>query len=108
MVTRPHKGLDRRLHAGRTTAQGRLRHHLIGFNPLPHPHGDEGADHPRRRRRPTIVGFEVEQMIMPRLSGPMCRVMGIGDFDVMLYRHREDRGGSLLDTFWRRRCPCRT
>ena len=35
---------------------------------------------------PTIVGFEVEQMIMPRLSGiHVPRVMGQGDFAVMPY-----------------------
>ncbi len=35
---------------------------------------------------PTIVGFEVEQMIMPRLTGPhVPRVMGTGDFAVMPY-----------------------
>ncbi|MDB5664773.1 bifunctional serine/threonine-protein kinase/universal stress protein [Cypionkella sp.] len=35
---------------------------------------------------PTIVGFEVEQMIMPRLSGVhVPRVIGQGDFAVMPY-----------------------
>ncbi len=35
---------------------------------------------------PTIVGFEVEQMIMPRLAGAhVPRVIGIGDFTVMPY-----------------------
>lgn len=35
---------------------------------------------------PTIVGFEVEQMIMPRLTGVhVPRVMGQGDFAVMPY-----------------------
>ncbi len=35
---------------------------------------------------PTIVGFEVEQMIMPRLTGPhVPRVMGQGDFSQMAY-----------------------
>ncbi len=50
---------------------------------------------------PTIVGFEVEQMIMPRLSGPhVPRVIGTGDFDVMPYivTERID-GGSLLAIF---------
>ena len=33
---------------------------------------------------PTIVGFEVEQMIMPRLTGPhVPKVIATGDFDVM-------------------------
>ncbi|MBE2277760.1 MAG: universal stress protein [Rhodobacteraceae bacterium] len=50
---------------------------------------------------PTIVGFEVEQMIMPRLTGPhVPRVMGTGDFDVMPYIVTEKiRGGSMLTTF---------
>ena len=50
---------------------------------------------------PTIVGFEVEQMIMPRLSGPhVPRVMGIGDFSVMPYIVTEKiAGGSLLAVF---------
>ena len=46
---------------------------------------------------PTIVGFEVEQMIMPRLSGPhVPKVIAIGGFDVMPYivTERID-GGSL-------------
>ncbi len=35
---------------------------------------------------PTIVGFEVEQMIMPRLSGPhVPLVLGQGDFAVLPY-----------------------
>lgn len=35
---------------------------------------------------PTIVGFEIEQMIMPRLTGPhVPRVMGEGDFSRMAY-----------------------
>ena len=34
----------------------------------------------------TIVGFEVEQMIMPRLSGPhVPRFVGLGDFDRLPY-----------------------
>ena len=33
---------------------------------------------------PTIVGFEVEQMILPRLVGPhVPRVIGVGDFAVV-------------------------
>lgn len=50
---------------------------------------------------PTIVGFEVEQMIMPRLTGPhVPKVMGLGDFAVMPYivTERID-GGSLLALF---------
>jgi non-specific serine/threonine protein kinase/protein-serine/threonine kinase len=46
----------------------------------------------------TIVGFEVEQMIMPRLSGPhVPKVVAVGDFAVMPYivTERID-GGSML------------
>jgi eukaryotic-like serine/threonine-protein kinase len=54
---------------------------------------------------PTIVGFEVEQMIMPRLSGPhVPRVMGVGDFSAMPYIVTEKiEGGSFLAVF--RRAP---
>jgi nucleotide-binding universal stress UspA family protein len=47
---------------------------------------------------PTIVGFEVEQMIMPRLTGPhVPRVYGVGGFDDMAYIVMEALpGGSLL------------
>ncbi len=50
---------------------------------------------------PTIVGFEVEQLIMPRLSGPhVPKVLGIGDFAVMPYIVVEwIGGGSLLPVF---------
>jgi non-specific serine/threonine protein kinase/protein-serine/threonine kinase len=50
---------------------------------------------------PTIVGFEVEQMILPRLTGPhVPRVMGVGDFDVMPYVVTERIAGqSLLHAF---------
>ena len=50
---------------------------------------------------PTIVGFEVEQMIMPRLTGPhVPRVMGVGDFADLPYIVTERiPGGSLLDLF---------
>ena len=50
---------------------------------------------------PTIVGFEVEQMIMPRLSGPhVPQVIAIGGFDVMPYIVTEMiQGGSFLKTF---------
>ena len=56
---------------------------------------------------PTIVGFEVEQMIMPRLSGPhVPRVMGVGDFSVMPYIVTEKiEGGSLLSVFMRAPLP---
>lgn len=50
---------------------------------------------------PTIVGFEVEQMILPRLTGPhVPRVMGVGDFSVMAYVVTERiPGASLLQEF---------
>ncbi len=50
---------------------------------------------------PTIVGFEVEQMIMPRLTGPhVPRVFGTGDFSVMPYIVTERiHGGSLAARF---------
>src|SRR3989338_6816368 len=50
---------------------------------------------------PTIVGFEVEQMIMPRLTGPhVPRVMGEGDFSQMAYIVTERiPGPSLLSLF---------
>jgi nucleotide-binding universal stress UspA family protein len=50
---------------------------------------------------PTIVGFEVEQMIMPRLSGPhVPKVIGVGDFAVMPYIVTEKiEGGSFLNVF---------
>ena len=50
---------------------------------------------------PTIVGFEVEQMIMPRLTGPhVPRVMAEGDFAVMPYIVTERIAGeSLLSLF---------
>ena len=50
---------------------------------------------------PTIVGFEVEQMIAPRLSGPhVPRVIGTGGFDVMPYIVCEKiDGGSFLAIF---------
>ena len=50
---------------------------------------------------PTIVGFEVEQMIIARLSGPhVPHVMGMGDFSVMPYIVTEKiEGGSLLSVF---------
>lgn len=50
---------------------------------------------------PTIVGFEVEQMIMPRLSGPhVPQVIGQGGFEVMPYIVVEKiDGGSFLEVF---------
>ena len=50
---------------------------------------------------PTIVGFEVEQMILPRLTGlHVPRVIAVGDFAVMPYLVTERiAGGSLLALF---------
>ncbi len=50
---------------------------------------------------PTIVGFEVEQMIMPRLTGPhVPRVMGVGDFSALPYIVTERIPGmSLLQLY---------
>ena len=50
---------------------------------------------------PTIVGFEVEQMILPRLSGPYVpRLIAVGDFSVMPYVVTERiEGKSLLSLF---------
>ena len=45
----------------------------------------------------TIVGFEVEQMIMPRLSGPhVPRFAGLGDFDRLPYIAMELIDGTPL------------
>jgi non-specific serine/threonine protein kinase/protein-serine/threonine kinase len=56
---------------------------------------------------PTIVGFEVEQMIMPRLEGPhVPRVMGQGDFSAMAYIVTElIPGGSMWQHFKRAPLP---
>ncbi len=56
---------------------------------------------------PTIVGFEVEQMIMPRLSGShVPKVIGLGDFDVMPYIVTEKiEGDSFLQVFQRAPLP---
>jgi len=50
---------------------------------------------------PTIVGFEVEQMILPRLSGVhVPRFVAVGDFSVMPYVVTEQiEGVSLLHLF---------
>ncbi len=56
---------------------------------------------------PTIVGFEVEQMIIARLSGPhVPRLIGVGDFSNMPYIVTEKiDGGSLLSVFERAPLP---
>ncbi|MFM2356836.1 MAG: hypothetical protein RLZZ528_2572 [Pseudomonadota bacterium] len=50
---------------------------------------------------PTIVGFEVEQMIMPRLVGVhVPKVIAVGEFDVMPYIVTEKiPGGSMFERF---------
>lgn len=50
---------------------------------------------------PTIVGFEVEQMIMPRLLGPhVPRVIALGDFARLPFIVTEYiAGGSLLERY---------
>jgi eukaryotic-like serine/threonine-protein kinase len=56
---------------------------------------------------PTIVGFEVEQMIMPRLVGPhVPKVIATGGFDVMPYIVTElIDGGSFLSVFQKAPLP---
>ncbi len=56
---------------------------------------------------PTIVGFEIEQMIMPRLTGPhVPRVLGQGDFARLPYIVTEFiGGGSLLERYKRAPLP---
>ncbi len=50
---------------------------------------------------PTIVGFEVEQMIMPRLSGPhVPKIIAIGDFAVMPYIVCERIAGEPLSKYF--------
>ncbi|OYU39141.1 MAG: serine/threonine protein kinase [Pseudorhodobacter sp. PARRP1] len=52
---------------------------------------------------PTIVGFEVEQMIMPRLTGVHApRVMGQGDFAVMPYIVTERIPGNSMYQHFKR------
>lgn len=47
----------------------------------------------------TIIGFEVEQMIMPRLSGPhVPRFAGLGDFDRLPYIAMEWIEGEPLES----------
>lgn len=103
MPTRPKQGLQidgftlgERLHTGGFATIWDVTHPLF---PMPLVmkvptilDGDDG---------PTIVGFEVEQMIMPRLTGPHVPcVMGIGGFEVLPYIVTERIPGlSLLALF---------
>ncbi|MFC3087485.1 bifunctional serine/threonine-protein kinase/universal stress protein [Tabrizicola soli] len=103
MPVRPHTGLEidgftlgEKLHTGGFATIWEVTHpdqdlHMVMKVPTILD-GDDG---------PTIVGFEVEQMIMPRLSGPhVPKVIGIGGFDVMPYIVTEKiEGGSFLAVF---------
>ena len=109
MPTRPHAGLQidgftlgERLHQGGFATIWDVTHpdHALPMV-MKVPtilDGDDG---------PTIVGFEVEQMIMPRLSGPhVPKVIAVGDFAVMPYIVTERiAGGSLLALFGRAPLP---
>lgn len=102
-MLRPHPGLEidgftlgERLHVGGFASIWAVTHALYR-TPLIMKvptilDGDDG---------PTIVGFEVEQMIMPRLTGPhVPRVFAQGDFDKMAYIVQEKiPGGSLQRLF---------
>lgn len=103
MPVRPHTGLEidgftlgEKLHTGGFATIWEVTHpdhdlHMVMKVPTILD-GDDG---------PTIVGFEVEQMIMPRLTGPhVPKVIGIGGFDVMPYIVTEKiEGGSFLSVF---------
>ncbi len=103
MPVRPHTGLEidgftlgEKLHTGGFATIWEVTHpdhdlHMVMKVPTILD-GDDG---------PTIVGFEVEQMIMPRLFGPhVPKVIGIGGFDVMPYIVTEKiEGGSFLAVF---------
>ena len=88
MATRPHKGLQidgftlgEKLHEGGFATIWEVFHPAHSMPMLMKvPTILDGFD------GPTIVGFEIEQMIMPRLSGiHVPRVIANGDFDVMPY-----------------------
>jgi eukaryotic-like serine/threonine-protein kinase len=103
MAVRPHKGLTidgftlgEKLHTGGFATIWEVTHpDHPGPMVMKVPTILDGYD------GPTIVGFEVEQMIMQRLSGPhVPKVIGIGDFEVMPYIVTEKiDGGSFLDLF---------
>jgi non-specific serine/threonine protein kinase/protein-serine/threonine kinase len=103
MPTRPHTGLQidgftlgEKLHTGGFATIWEVTHpdHALAMV-MKVPTILDGHD------GPTIVGFEVEQMIMPRLSGPhVPKVVATGDFDVMPYIVTEKiGGGSFLSVF---------
>ena len=103
MATRPHPGLEidgftlgEKLHTGGFATIWEVTHpdHALQMV-MKVPTILDGYD------GPTIVGFEVEQMIAPRLTGPhVPRVLGLGGFDVMPYIVSEKiDGGSFLAVF---------
>lgn len=103
MKTRPHPGLEidgftlgEKLHEGGFATIWEVTHALYR-TPLVMkvPKILDGYD------GPTIVGFEVEQMILPRLDGAhVPRVFGVGDFSVMPYIVTERiPGESMLALF---------
>lgn len=103
MPTRPHPGLEidgfilgEKLHSGGFATIWEVTHpdHSLPMV-MKVPTILDGYD------GPTIVGFEVEQMIAPRLTGPhVPRVIGTGSFDVMPYIVSEKiDGGSFLAVF---------
>jgi serine/threonine protein kinase len=109
MQIRPHSGLvidgftlNERLHAGGFATIWDVSHpdHTLPMV-MKVPTILDGHD------GPTIVGFEVEQMIMPRLTGPhVPKVVAVGDFDVMPYIVTEKiEGGSFLSVFERAPLP---
>lgn len=99
MAVRPHKGLEidgfilgEKLHEGGFATIWEVFHpnHAIAML-MKVPTILDGFD------GPTIVGFEIEQMIMPRLSGQhVPHVVAIGDFDVMPYIVVERIAGDTL------------
>ena len=100
MQRRPHEGLEidgftlgRKLHQGGFATIWEVTHaDHSGPMVMKVPTILDGYD------APTIVGFEVEQMIMPRLTGPhVPKVFAVGDFSVMPYIVTEKiEGGSFL------------
>lgn len=103
MPTRPHPGLEidgftlgEKLHTGGFATIWEVTHpdHALPMV-MKVPTILDGYD------GPTIVGFEVEQMISTRLTGPhVPRVIGIGGFEVMPYIVSEEiDGGCFLPLF---------
>ena len=106
-ATRPAEGLEldgfvleTKIHQGGMGSLWRVRNAATGeMLVMKIPFLGDGED------ASTIVGFEVEQMIMPRLSGPhVPRFAGLGDFDRLPYIAMEWVDGRPLegkrDTPW--------